>query len=433
MPFKRKKFHLKKELSLLDLVFYGVGVILGAGIYSLIGEATAIAGTGVWISFAASAIIAAFTGFSFAELSSLYAENAAEFVYTKKAFNRRWLAFIVQWIFIFAELVAIAVISLGFGRYFSFVTGIDPVISAVALIALFSIVNYIGIKESANYNRISTSLEIIGLLIVVAAGGFFISTHGSAVDFFDFSGIGVNAVMAAVALIFFAYLGFEDIVNITEEAKQSRKDIPKALLISLFASTILYILVSFSALGVLGSDALSHSKAPLIEVVASVFPSAKIIISLISIFAISNGVLILLLVVSRTIYGLAKNKMLPRFFSDVGKHNTPQYAILATAALSIAALSIGGISVIAKLSDLGLFLIYFAVNCSVIVLRFKEPHLKREFKSPVNIGKIPVLAVLGALSSLAMLQYFNMQELEFELGLIFAGLIIYAIFNRNKG
>lgn len=432
MSFKRKSFNLKKELGLLDLIFYGIGIILGAGIYSLIGEAAGTVGPSVWISFGISAIIAAFTGFSFAELSSLYSKNAAEFVYTKKAFNLNWLAFIVQWIFIFAEVIAIAVISLGFGGYFQHLTGIDRVISAVALIIIFSILNYIGIKESANYNRLSTIIEIFGLVFVVAIGFFYSTNNPISVDFFEFPSTGINGIMAGVALIFFAYLGFEDIVNVAEESKNARKNIPKALLISLFASTILYMLVSLAAISVLGVSELAESSAPLTMVVARVIPEAGIMMSLIALFATSNGVLILLIVISRALHGLSKNKMLPEFLSHIGKNGTPTYSIIVAMFLSILALSIGGIGAIAKLSDIGLFLVYFAVNCSVIMLRFKQPTLKREFRSPLNIGKIPILALFGAGSSLLMLQFFTMQELLFEAGIIGVGLLIYFIFSKKK-
>src|SRR3989344_6019016 len=164
---------LKKELSLFQTTFYGIGIILGAGIYVLIGEAAGIAGNAVWLSFGIAALIAAFTGLSYAELSSMYPKDAAEYVYAQNAFGKPWFSFGIEWVMVFTGIVSAATVALGFGRYFNYLFGFDIIIAAILLVMVLSLLNYKGIKESANFNLVSTIIEMLGLLIIIAIGFLF--------------------------------------------------------------------------------------------------------------------------------------------------------------------------------------------------------------------------------------------------------------------
>lgn len=418
---------LKKELSLFTATLYGVGIILGAGIYVLIGQAAAIAGTAMWISFAVAAIIATFTGLSYAELAGMFPKDAAEYVYTKRAFGKSWLAFLVQWIMVFTLLVSASTVALGFGGYFSFIFGTAPIMAAAGLLVVLSAINYIGIKESARFNILSTIVEASGLALVIIVGMFFIGR--SPVDYFAVTA-GLGSILSATALIFFAYLGFEELVNLSEETKNATRVIPKALVISLAISTVLYILVALSSLSIIGADRLAASQAPLTEVVSAAIPQAGLLMSLIALFATANTVLVILIVVSRMLYGLSCNNTLPGLCNRVGRRGTPYVAVFTVMLFALAFLLIGGIKTIALLTDVGIFVVYLFVNAALIWLRYKKPKAKRTFRSPVNVGKFPVLAFLGILSAGLMLLHFEPVLILYEVVVAVAGAVFYKLFTR---
>ncbi len=427
---------LKKELSLLTATLYGVGIILGAGIYVLIGKAAGIAGNAMWISFAVAAFIAALTGLSYAELSGRFPKDAAEYVYTKKAFRKSWLSFIVQWVMIFTLIVSATTVALGFGSYFFHMTGVPIEIAAAGLLIVLSAISFIGIKESSEYNVVGTLIESSGLLLVILIGVLFVLFLGKGnVDYFSSAGAGVGGILSATALIFFAYIGFEELVNMSEETKNARKVMPRALVLSIAISTLLYMLVSISAVTVLGADALAKSPAPLSDVVSKVIPQGGFLMSIIALFATSNTVLAILVVVSRMLYGLSCNNTLPRVCSTLGKRQTPYVSIFIVMLLSLAFLLIGNLQTVALLTDVGIFLVYIFVNAALIKLRFSEPRAnKQAFRSPINIGKVPLLAALGIASSVLMLSImlseFGPLLLIYEAIVVLVGLLFYGIFTE---
>ena len=428
-----KKYRLKRGIGLFEAVLYGIGIIFGAGIYALIGVGAGVAGNALWLSFLIGAVIAAFTGFSYAELSSMYPKDAAEYVYTEHAFRKKLLSFIVQWIMLFTGIVGATTVALGFAGYWHFLFGGDIILIAFVLIAALSIINYIGIRVSAKYNDLSTIIETMGLVAIIGLGIYYMTKNNiiSSLNFLE-TPDGIPGILTATTVIYFAFIGFENLVNISEEAKNARKVIPKALLISLAVSALIYVLVSISAVGILGSEALAQSKAPLAEVAEKVIPKGSLVLSLIALFATSNTVLILLIVSSRLLYGLSSNKLLPAFFSTIGKRGTPFISVATIGVLAILGLLIGNIKKVATLVDLGIFTVYLFVNLSVIVLRYTQPKAKRPFKAPFNIGKFPVLAFFGISTNLLMLYFFEFRLFVYGIWLALAGLVIYLLFNYGK-
>ncbi|MBI2542272.1 amino acid permease [Candidatus Woesearchaeota archaeon] len=427
------KYKLKKGIGLLEATLYGVGIILGAGIYALIGVGAGIAGNALWMSFLVGAVIAAFTGFSYAELSSMYPKEAAEYVYTKHAFRKEWLSFAIQWVMLFTVGISAATVALGFAGYWSFLFGGKIIVISFALISVMSLINYFGIKESAKYNDISTFIEASGLLAIIILGAYYMGKNElfSSINFLE-SPNGAFGIFTATTIVYFAFIGFENLVNISEEAKNAHKTIPKALLISLAISTVIYILVSISAVGILGSGALAASKAPIAEAAEKVIPKSSYVMSLIALFATSNTVLILLIVASRLLYGLSSNRMLPQFFSRIGKRGTPFISIFTIALLAGLSILAGNIKKLAHLVDLGIFAVYISINLSVIILRYREPKAKRFFRIPFNIGRFPVMALCGILLNLGMLYFFDMTDFAYGIILVFAGIAAYLLFNIKR-
>jgi APA family basic amino acid/polyamine antiporter len=385
---------LARELGLWEVTLSGVGIIFGAGIYALIGVAAGEAGNAVWLSFIISAVAALFTALSYAELSSLYPRAGAEYEYTAEAAGE-YLAFVVGWLIIFSGIVAAAAVALGFANYFAALTGAPVVpVAALLLIALMALL-LIGIRESTLVAVVFTLIEAGGLLLIIIAG---IPYLGS-VDYLEMP-LGLPGVFTAAALVFFAFLGFEEMVKFSEETVDPERTVPKALLIALSICTVLYILVSISAVSVIGWEGLAASDAPFNAVATAVWGDAgALTLSVIALFATANTVLLLLLAASRISYGMARSGSLPRSLSQVHPtRQTPFVAIIAVTLGSFLFLFLGDIGLVANVTNFTLFVTFGVVNSAVILLRIKSPSMPRPFTIPGAIRAVPVIPVLGILS-----------------------------------
>lgn len=419
---------LKRELGLLEVTMYGVGIILGVGIYVLIGVAAGIAGNSLWISFIIAALIASFTGLSYAELSTLFPKEAAEYVYVKRTFNNEFLAFIVGWVILVSEIVAAATLALGFASYFYALFGIKTTFVAITAVLVFSFLNFYGIKESARTNVIFTVIEISGLLLVI----FFGLPKIENVNLFEITH-GVKGIITAAAFIFFAYIGFEDIVNLAEETREPTKVIPLALISSIIITTIIYVLVSISTLSLVGWKELSTSEAPLSFAVSKVMGDLAFrVLGVIALFATANTLFILLIVSSRMLYGMANEKSLPTVFAQIHqRRRTPYISIFTIMTIVIALTLIGKIEFIAGVTNLATFLTFLMINLSLIVARYKISKT-REFKVPLNIGRFPLLTFFGLLSCGFMISQFKTDIVLSGAFFISVGCIVYLLLKRKS-
>jgi len=433
-----KKPEIKKALSFWEVTLFGVGLILGAGIFVLIGRGAALAGNSLWLSFVVGAIICAFTGLSYCELSSRFPKESAEYIYTKKAFGWKSFSFIIGWVLLFAGSVSATAVALGFGEYFarlfSLSFALTPVIAAV-LIVLVSLINFRGIKESADLDSIFTIIEIGGLLLIIAIGFF----HFGSVNYFETPG-GLPAaenfapIMAAAALIFFAFLGFDEMPKIIEEVKDGPKIMPRALIYALVISTALYILVSVSAVSIVPWDQLQE--APLSSVVGTVWGSNGILLmSVIALFATFNTVLAIVVGFSRLLYGMAKEHGLPSILARIHPgRRTPHYSIFTIMFLSLFFLLLGDISTVASVTDLGIFIVFFVINISLIALRYKDRISRTgpacRFRAPLNIGWFPLTALFGMVSIVSLMLHFEAIIYVYEIGIIAVGFVFYVLMKK---
>jgi len=421
------KLSLKREIGLFGATSYGVGIILGAGIYALIGPAASIAGNSIWISFIIGALISSFTGLSYAELSALFPKAAAEYVYVKRTFENELLAFLTGWLIIFTGAVSASTVALGFAGYFKALFNSPTILTALALIALLSFLNFYGIKESSRVNILFTAVEIVGLLLIIFLG---IGRFGE-VNYLDTPN--VQGIFAAAALMFFAYLGFEDIVNIAEETKNPQKILPRALILSILITAIFYVLVALSAVSLAGWKELGASSAPLAYAASKVLgENAFSVMSYIALFATANTVLIISIVGSRMIYGMAKDGSLPPILSKVHlKRRTPWIAVICVMVVSMFFVLLGDIELVAGITSFGVFITFAFVNLSLIWLRYKKPKLKRPFKAPINIGKFPVIAFLGLVSCALMVTQFDLNVVLFGTFVVGLGVIAHRMYKRK--
>ncbi len=443
---------LDRSVSLTQATIYGIGVILGAGIYALIGVAAGISGTSLWLSFILAAIVASLTAFSYAELSSRFPKEGAESLYATKAFKSALIAFFVAFVFLFSNMFSVAAVSWGFATYAKLFVSISPMIVALVVVIAASIVNFSGIKESVFLNNIFTFVEALGLILIIIFGLPFIGTTDLMSGINGETGFAIiPGIIGGISLVFFAFLGFEGIANIAEEVESAKKIVPKAIIFSLVISTIIYVLVSLVAVSVISPSVLAESsltgtainQGPLALVSEVVIGDGfGFWLSIIALFATFNTVLILMIVVSRFIYGLAKQRLLPSFLGKINdKTKTPTNAIVVTAAISMIFVSIGNLEVLGNMTTLGVFLLFFIVNVSLIAVRLKEKR-PQNYIALFNFGKIPLSAVLGALFCAIMFltQYWAPVTIAgFEAPMIVMGLIffltavpVYLFFSKKK-
>jgi len=422
---------LKRHMGLFQLTMYGTGLILGAGIYVLIGEATGFAGDSVWIAFVMGSIVALFAGFSYAELSSVFPKAAAEYVFIKNAFKNNFFAFLIGWLTAITSIITAATVALGFGGYFAEFVNIPIIISAIGLLCILSIVNFIGIRESAWTNTIFTIIEASGLILIIVIGFTFASPEP--VNYTE-SPSGLSGIVIAFVLIFFAFIGFEDMANIAEEVKKPKKTLPKAIILSVVISGILYVLVSLAVVRVVNWEELATSAAPMALVAERGLGSeAHILLSAIALFAITNTVLITLVAGSRIFYGMAKEKVFPAILERVHlKTKTPWIAVIVILITSIAFSLVGDIVIVANITVFAIVITFAAVNLSVIVLRYTEPDIERKFKVPINIGKFPILPLFGLGISIYMGFQFEIEVVLVGITIIGIGAIFYKISKNSR-
>jgi APA family basic amino acid/polyamine antiporter len=410
---------------------YGVGLILGAGIYVLIGEAAGLAGDSVWIAFVLGSVVALFAGLSYAELSSMFPKAAAEYTFVKNAFKNNFFAFIIGWLTAITSMIMAATVALGFGGYFSEFLNIPITISAIVLIGILSIVNFIGIRESSWANTVFTIIEVSGLILVIIIG--FTISEPEPVNYFE-SPTGFTGIIIAFVLIFFAFIGFEDMANVAEEVRNPKKVIPRAIILSVMISGIIYVLVSLAVVRVINWEDLSLSAAPLADVVKrGLGVQGHIIFSGIALFAITNTVLITLVAGSRMIYGMAREKSFPDILAKVhSKTKTPWVAIIVIMLIAIGFSFIGDIVIVANITVFAVVITFAAVNLTVIVLRYTEPNIERKFRVPINIGKFPILPMFGLGISVYMAFQFQIQVVLVGLVIIGIGTVFYLLYEKRK-
>jgi APA family basic amino acid/polyamine antiporter len=429
----KDKAGLKKTLGLFQATILGVGLILGAGIYTIIGDVAAVAGNAMWLSFIIASIIAILVGLTYAELVSMFPGSAAEYLFSKKAFNNNFLASTIGFLVVFAIISSSATVAVGFSGYLSaFLPSIPSIIFALVIIIILSVINFWGISESTRINLTFTFIEIFGLVFII-----ILAFYGGSIfqaNFFEFPTLpdGSNnlwMIFSAVGLVFFAYIGFENIVTLSDETKKPRKVIPKALILSIGITTIIYILIAVSTIGLVGWETLSKSDAPLATAAQKASGNfGNFLLSVIGLFATANTVLMLLIASSRMIYGISEHGLsVPRVFSSIHKkRKTPWVAIIVvmiTSLLLVIALQ-ANVTKIASVSVFSILIVYLLMNVSLIVLRYKKKELERPFSSPLTIRRFPVLAGLGIIFSLILLSQFDKETIKIGLAVISAILIL---------
>lgn len=416
-----------RTLTLPEVVISGVGIILGAGIYAIIGEAAALSGNALWLSFLLSALIALFSGLSYMELSSLFPEASAEYEYTRRSFGNN-VAFVVGILVILSGVVGASTVAMGFAGYFTAFTGMPLTLSAILLILAMSFVLFYGIRQSALVAIIFTLIEAGGLVGIIIIGFPYLGS----VDYMLMPK-GFSGIMLGAALVFFAYQGFEEIVKLSDETVNPVKNIPTSVILALIITTTLYIAVSVSIVSIGGWELIAGSPNPFASVVSGIMPVGYTLFTAIALFATANTVLLMMLASSRIMYGMARKGHLPAVLAFVHKNRrTPAVAIVVVAVLSILFLSMGNIRDVALITNFMLFSTFAVINAAVIVLRFSMPDAIRPFRVPLNIHGVPVSAFLGIYTCIFFLLYLDPIVLLIGIVVIILAAAGNILFERHK-
>jgi len=389
---------LRRALGLGALTFYGVGIILGAGIYSVIGVAAAQTGDSVWLSFAIGSVVALLTALSYAELATTYPQTSAEFAYLRRALPR-WpsIAIVTGLLVALSGAATTSTVAIAFAGYLRSFVEVPPELVAYGLLGAATAINLVGIKESAWVNAAFTLIEASGLLLFIGLGvgsDRFATALSATPDLGVFSG---------AALVFFSFLGFENIANLAEEAKRPRRDISRAIFLSLAIATTLYILVALAAVALIPATQLGETQAPLVDAARAKSTTVASALGAIALFATANTALVSLLVASRVVFGMAREGELPASLASLfARRKTPWAATLAVAGMAAALIPLGRVDVVASISSFASLLAFATVNVALILLRYREPRAKRPFRVPGAIGRFPVIPAIGAVATVGI-------------------------------
>lgn len=367
---------LKRALSLGPITYYGLGTILGAGIYVLVGKVAGYAGLYAPVSFLVAGLIAAFTAFSYAELAARYPQSAGEAVYVYEGLRTRFLAVLVGSLIALSGVVSCATLVSGFVGYLDvFVVLPRALVVPGVLILLWGLAAW-GITESVRAASVITLIEIGGLLLIIAiSAAGFASLPARLPELLPPLGTEAwKGIFLGAFLAFYAFLGFEDMVNVAEEVKDPRRTLPRAILLALAIATLLYLLVALAAVLTLPQATLAGSSAPLAEMYSRATGQPPLLISFISLFAVMNGALIQIIMASRVLYGMSRQGWLPRGLGRVSaRTRTP---LLATAAIALGALVLAlwlPLVTLAKTTSFLLLVVFALVNLSLLRVKARAP------------------------------------------------------------
>ncbi|PVW13722.1 APC family permease [Marixanthomonas spongiae] len=421
---------LKKSLGTLRLTFYGVGTIVGAGIYTVIGAAAGQAGTDLWLSFIFAAIAASVSAMSYAELSSTYPNAGAEFIFVRKAFPKIDIpSFLTGWTIAFHSSATIAAVLLAFSGYFNTFFSVPSILVSYVVLLVLALISITGIKKSSTANIIMVSIQLLGLFILIAVG--LAETGPPKAEFFKVESF--SSTLAATATLFFVYTGFEHMAALGSEVKNPGKTIPRAFLLTMVFTTIIYLLISFTVLNIADPSELAKVNSPLSLAASNLNSWLPVSLAVAALFATANAAFSGIISISRLLFGMASVGELPKFMAKTNTQKVPWVTTLIVMAAVSGFILLGDIKIVAGMSSLGALLVFVAVNVALIVLRFKSPDKEKPFKVPLSIGKVPVLPILAILISLSLIVQYEWQVYAAFVGAIIVGVILdYFLDKRPK-
>ncbi|WP_347567430.1 amino acid permease [Actinopolyspora sp. BKK1] len=436
---------LRRSLGLAQLTMISIGATLGTGIFVVLGEAVPKAGPAVVLSFVLAGLTALFSALSYAELAGMIPASGSSYSYTYATLGEL-VAWVCGWCLILEYGVSVAAVAVGWGQYlnellhltigvtipqlFSQPPGEGGLINipavVVVLLAMFLLLG--GARESARANAVMVVIKVATLLVFCAVA--FTAVRDG--NFTPFMPLGMAGVSAAGATLFFSYIGFDAASTAGEEARDARKDLPRAIVLSLLVVTALYCLVALAAVGAMPWSRFADAEAVLSQVLTQATGAGvlwSVLLSVGALVAISSVVLAVLYGQTRILFSMSRDGLIPRVFSRVDERTgTPRKNVvivsLAVAVLS-AAVPLGSL---ADATSIGTLFAFGLVNVAVLVLRRIRPELPRGFRVPLS----PVTPLLGAGFCLYMMAGLGADTWLVFLGWMTAGLVLYFSYGMRR-
>lgn len=422
---------LRKTVGPWQIMLYGIGSMLGAGVYALIGEVAGVMGSMVWLAFGVAMIAALLTGFTYACVGSRFPKAAGAAYVTQRAFSIPWLSYVVGISVMMSGLTSMATGSQAIARSIlgkksppaaaASATTAAPLdaktpapapaatttdtplpvkLLAIGLVALLGLVIFAGIQQSMWLNMLCTVIEVGGLLFIIAVGMQYWGSVSytelpPATTGGDGSSLVLMLVLQGAVLTFFAFIGFEDILNVSEEVVHPERNVPFGLIGAMLISTVVYMAVAITAVSVIPWQTLAASKAPLMDVAhkaAPWFGNIDKVFFGITIFSIGNTALLNYLMGSRLLFGMSRQGLLPAILSRLNiRTRTPHVAILTLFGIVTVLILAGGVKQLAESTVLLLLTVFTLVNVALVVLKLRPGEPRGRFEVPI------IVPILGAL------------------------------------
>lgn len=406
---------LLRTMGLFSLVVYGVGDMIGSGIYGTVGDAAVQMGNAVWLAFLVSMVAAILTGLSYACLASRYPRAAGAAYVTQRAFHVAFLSYLIGLMVTASGLTSMATSTNVFTKTVLGLTFAQPGVAmeswpwyivALSFLGLLTLVNLWGIRESMWTNIVCTFVEVGGLLFIIAVGSRFwgtvnylespratFSDAGHMVD----HGLSLSMIMSGSVLTFFSFIGFEDMLNVSEEVTEPRRTMPRGIVLALFVATVLYIGVAVTAVSVIPHQQFGQPDlSPLARVTGKAAPWLPArTFDFVTLFAVSNTVLINYIMGSRLLYGMARQGLLPAALGRVHRsRHTPHVAILTLLAVVLVLAISGGEDAVKQLASATALLLlcsFIIVNSSLIALKLRADEPPGAFEVPIFVPALGIL------------------------------------------
>lgn len=400
---------LRRSIGFRLLLLFILGDVLGAGIYALVGTVAAEVGGAVWVPLLIALGMALLTALSYAELVTRFPRAGGAAVFVQRAFGRPVLSFLVGFAMLSAGVVSAAALSLAFaGDYLAELVDLPSVPVALAFLAVVMALNLRGIRDSLRANVVMTLVEVSGLVLVVVLAATVLGSGGGdlsrAVELQP-GWSGAAAVLAASTVAFYSFVGFEVSANIAEEARDPRRDYPRALITALLVAGLLYVLVGLAVTVAVPGGA-DSSDAPLLAVVdASPVGIPSGAFAVIALVAVANGALLTMIMASRLTYGMARERLLPSVLGRTAwvergeGRGTPAVAVVVTTVVAGLLVATGDLATLAATVVMLLLVVFVAVNVSVLVLRRRPAEGEQDhFRTwwPVPLLAVATCVVLAA-------------------------------------
>ncbi len=466
---------LKRSLGAVNLVTLGIGAVIGAGIFTLTGQAAALrAGPAVALSFVLAGLTCAFAGLCYAEFASIIPIAGSAYTYGYATLGEL-VAWIIGWDLCLEYAFGASTVASGWAGYFNSLlqqfhiyippqltatTGtplvfyhdqwlqlmsLPPGVSAeglphatgvfnliaVCIVMVITTILVIGIKESANFNSAVVIIKVSIVLVFLVVGGFYLFHHPdvASANWHPFvpptdshGNFGWLGIPTAAASIFFAYIGFDAVSTAAQEAKNPQRDMPIGILGSLVVCTILYILVSLVLTGLVSYKTLNVSAPVALAIDATGVGWGSILVKIGAVFGLATVMLVMLLGQSRVFYSMSKDGLLPKWASAVHpRFRTPWITTIIFGAFAAIMPAFFNIDVLSELVNIGTLLAFTIVSAGVWVLRVRHPEMKRPFKTPL----VPLVPILGIVSALYLMSRLALITWIVMISWLLIGLVIY--------